>query len=85
MGNRKGVKIDIIYLDGTSGNGKMQVITEDGSEMKVTRQERSVLANYKSSTYEEEICRFFHNPYILGKDFRVVYQGDYVYGNHKLQ
>ena len=85
MGNRKGIKIDIIYLDGTSGNGKMEVITEDGTVMKVTRQERSVLANYKSSTYEEDIKAFFHNPYILGDEFRVVCQGNYVYGNHKMQ
>lgn len=77
MGNRKGIKIDIIYID--KKNGHMQVITEAGDELKATRQERSVLANYKSPTYEEDIRHFFNNPNILGKDFRVVCGETYVY------
>lgn len=77
--HKKGLAIDIIMID---GNGKMQVITEDGSELKVTRQERAILANYKSNDYEEEIKHIFNNPYIIGDEFRVVSNGKYVYGKH---
>ena len=77
--HKKGLAIDIIMID---GNGKMQVITEDGAEMKVTRQERSVLANYKADDYEEEIKHIFNNKNIIGEEFRVVASGKYVYGKH---
>lgn len=77
--HKKGLAIDIIMID---GNGKIQVITEDGSELKVTRQERAILANYKSNDYEEEIKHIFNNPYIIGDEFRVVSNGKYVYGKH---
>ena len=77
--HKKGLAIDIIMIDKL---GKMQVITEDGTEMKTTRQERAILGNYKSETYEEDIKRLFNNPNIIGEEFRVVYNGKYVYGQH---
>ena len=77
--HKKGLAIDIVMID---KNGKMQVITEDGNDMKVTRQERAVLANYKAEDYEEEIKHIFNNPHIIGEEFRVVSNGKYVYGKH---
>lgn len=78
--NIKGMKIDIIYIDGKSG--KMKVVNDNGEEMRTTRQQRSVLANYKSPGYEEEIKTMYSNPNILTEEFRVVVDDKYVYGKY---
>lgn len=78
--NLKGLKIDIIYIDGKTG--KMKVINDAGEEMKTTRQQRSILAHYSSPDYEEEIKRMYSNPGILSDEFRVVVDEKYVYGKY---
>lgn len=78
--NMKGMKIDIIYIDGKTG--KMKVINGAGEEMKTTRQQRAVLAHYTSDTYEDEIQKMYSNPNILSDEFRVVVDDKYAYGKY---
>jgi hypothetical protein len=79
--HKKGLCIDRIEID---DKGKMKVITEDGSELKVTRQERAVLAYYRHPNYEDEIRHAMSNQNIIGDDFRVFSNGKYVYHHHQL-
>jgi hypothetical protein len=75
----KGLVIERIEID---EKGKLKVITEDGTELKTTRQERAILAHYKAQDYEDEIKHIFNNPHILSEEFRVISNGKYVYGKY---
>lgn len=77
--HKKGLAIDIVQID---KDGKMKVFVEEGTELKVTRQERSILANYEAPDYEDEVRHIFNNPNIIGEEFRVVVNGKYVYGKY---
>ena len=77
--HKKGLAIDIVQID---DNGRMTITLDSGEDFKCTRQERAVLVNYKSPTYEDDIRHIFNNPNIVGEEFRVVSGGRYVYGKH---
>ena len=72
---RKGIKFKLVVID----HGKLTAYDEDHNEVKLTRLERSIMINYKSNTYIEDIKHMFSNPNIVADDFKVISDGKEVF------
>ena len=73
--SKKGVQIAAVRI-----NGKIvEAIDKDGALIKVTRQQRELLRNYKAPEYIQEIKKAFSNDHIVADDFMVLKNGDRVF------
>ena len=68
---KKGTKLTKIEIS----KGHMDAYLNDGTLAKLSRTERNVLSNYKSTTYVENIKKVFGNPDILSSEFVVIKDG----------
>ncbi|MBR1988452.1 MAG: hypothetical protein IKA36_05385 [Clostridia bacterium] len=50
--------------------------TTDGSNVKLSRNERNVLSRYREPDYVEIIKKTFGNPNVLSDDFTVIKNGE---------
>ena len=78
---RKGEKlIKVETMD-----GRMTVTGVNGSNIKLSRTERNILADYKNPNYVEDIIKVFGNSDVLADGFTFVKNGviKFTYANKK--
>ena len=78
---RKGEKlIKVETMD-----GRMTVTGVNGSNIKLSRKERNILADYKNPNYVEDIIKVFGNSDVLADGFTFVKNGviKFTYTNKK--
>lgn len=68
---KKGVKIKKIIIN----DGNITAYDTEGGTIKLTRDERNLLASYKKHGYVESIKKKFGNPNILDSEFTVIKDG----------
>ena len=68
-----------------TNNGRMTVTGTNGSNIKLSRTERNILADYKNPNYVEDIIKVFGNSDVLADGFTFVKNGviKFTYTNKK--
>lgn len=73
---RKGIQIKQVDI---SSDGKISATDTRCKNFALTRRQRSILSQYTSDDYVEDIIREFQNPNILAEDYTVTCDGVTVY------
>lgn len=57
----------------------VEVVNQDGENVKVTRTQRNKFLDYKNPDYLKNLAKEFSNAHVVSADFFVIRDGEYVF------